>query len=201
METKGYGIALGWPLAPGQAIPLLVIAGTAVTTATQDVAYTGFTVSATGGTTPYVFALRAGSLPAGITLNATTGVVSGTPTTAAAYAGIGIRVTDARGRTADLGSFTITVALPVAIAGTPVTTATKDSPYTGFSASASHGTTPYVYSLHAGTLPTGITLNASTGAVAGTPTVVQTKTGIVIRATDAYGSFADLAAFQIVVSA
>ena len=38
------------------------------------------TSATTGGTGPYTFALSAGSLPAGLTLNTSTGTVSGTPT-------------------------------------------------------------------------------------------------------------------------
>ena len=41
------------------------------------------TLAATGGTTPYTWSVSAGSLPAGLTLTAETGVISGTPTTAA----------------------------------------------------------------------------------------------------------------------
>src|SRR5690606_2860563 len=44
------------------------ISGTPVLTATEDSAYTGFTVSATGGATPYVYAL-VGDWPAGISIN------------------------------------------------------------------------------------------------------------------------------------
>src|SRR5689334_16117295 len=39
-------------------------------------------VAAAGGTAPYIFAVTAGQLPAGLSLNASTGAVTGTPTTA-----------------------------------------------------------------------------------------------------------------------
>ena len=42
------------------------------------------TISASGGSSPYTFAKSSGTLPAGLTLNST-GVLSGTPTTAATY--------------------------------------------------------------------------------------------------------------------
>ena len=89
---------------------VLAIGGTPVTTATVGVAYAGFTVTATGGTAPYTYSVASGSLPSGITLNASSGAVSGTPTTAGSYAGIVIRVTDNVSATANLASFTITVA-------------------------------------------------------------------------------------------
>lgn len=89
----------------------------------------------------------------------------------------------------------------LSIAGTPVTEATQDEGYTGFTVSAAGGLAPYSFTVASGTLPTGITLGPTTGVVAGTPTVAETQTGIIIRVVDKLFSTADLAAFQIVVSA
>ena len=50
---------------------------TPVTSATYNVAYTGATPSASGGTPAYVFS-NTGSLPPGFTINTSTGVISGT---------------------------------------------------------------------------------------------------------------------------
>ncbi|MGB3389454.1 MAG: Ig domain-containing protein [Pseudaminobacter sp.] len=88
----------------------LSISGTPVTTATVGVAYAGFTVTAAGGQgDEYRYSVSAGALPDGISLDAATGAVSGTPTQAGTYAGIVIRATDAVGNSADLPAFTITV--------------------------------------------------------------------------------------------
>ncbi len=46
-----------------------------------DISYSAF-LRATGGTLPYTWSLASGSLPAGLSLNASTGEISGTPTTA-----------------------------------------------------------------------------------------------------------------------
>lgn len=72
-----------------------------------------------GGTTPYSYAVLSGSLPAGLSLNSSTGVVSGTPTTAGVST-IVIRATDSAGSptTADTNSFTITISAAAATATT-----------------------------------------------------------------------------------
>jgi putative Ig domain-containing protein len=65
----------------GSAPPQLTITTTSLPNGTVGAPYSQ-QLSATGGTTPYSWSLISGSLPAGLTLNATTGVISGTPTTA-----------------------------------------------------------------------------------------------------------------------
>lgn len=62
-----------------------------------------------GGSLPYVFSLFSGTLPAGLTLNTSTGAITGNPSSAGTFSGITLRVTDYDLATADLGSFTITV--------------------------------------------------------------------------------------------
>lgn len=57
--------------------------------------------------------------------------------------------------------------------------------------------TPFTYTLQAGTLPAGLTLNSATGAISGTPTTVGTQAGIIVRATDADGVTASTNAFSI----
>ncbi|MDP1681402.1 MAG: Ig-like domain-containing protein [Burkholderiales bacterium] len=54
------------------------------------------TLAATGGTPPYTWSITSGSLPAGLNLNGTTGVISGTPTTVGT-SNFTVRVSDAIG--------------------------------------------------------------------------------------------------------
>jgi O-glycosyl hydrolase len=61
-----------------QAAPL-VITTTSMPTGTVRAAYSG-TLSVTGGTTPYTWAIANGSLPGGLALNAASGAITGTPT-------------------------------------------------------------------------------------------------------------------------
>jgi hypothetical protein len=106
------------------------------------------------------------------------------------------------GTVADLDLFTLTISpATLSISGTPITTATSGVAYTGFTVSASGGVPAYTYSIFSGSLPTGITINSSTGAVSGTPTVDGTFADIVIRVTDSLGTTANLAPFSLVVAA
>jgi hypothetical protein len=49
----------------------------------EDTAITPLNISGywSGGATPYVYSIFSGTLPAGLTLNSSTGIISGTPTT------------------------------------------------------------------------------------------------------------------------
>lgn len=85
------------------------ISGTPVLTATQNAAYTGFTVTTRGGTAPLVYSL-VGTWPAGIAINSGTGAVTGTPTGAGSFPGLSVLVTDNDGDTAQLPTFTLVVA-------------------------------------------------------------------------------------------
>ena len=87
-------------------IASLGITGTPAPGATVGTAYS-FTPATSGGAGTKSFALT-GSLPTGLSFNATTGAISGTPTTAQTASGLNIAVTDMSG-SASLGVFSITV--------------------------------------------------------------------------------------------
>ena len=69
-------------------------------------AIASFTLSATGGTTPYTWS--ATGLPAGVTIGSTTGTVSGTPTTAGTY-NVTATATGSGGSGSGSTSFTFTI--------------------------------------------------------------------------------------------
>lgn len=107
---KGSGPSFPADLARmGGAIVGPEISGTPVLTATQNSAYTGFTCTARGGATPRVFAL-VGTWPTGISVNSSSGVVSGTPTNSGSFTGLSVKVTDADSEVAQLPTFTLVVA-------------------------------------------------------------------------------------------
>ncbi len=150
-------------IAPGP----LAITPTASTITQVGQSYSQINV-ASGGTTPYVYSLTSGSLPAGTALDTSTGTVSGTPTTAGPFS-YAIKVTD--GATAFAQASTSGTIAPAALAITPTaSTATQIGQSYSQTNAASGGTTPYVYSLASGSLPAGTSLDTSTGTVSGTPT-------------------------------
>ena len=124
-----------------------------------------------GGTAPYTYSVSAGSVPPGTTLNTSTGVVFGTPTTAGSF-NYTITVTDSTTPTAQTATQPVsgTIApVTLTLVATPSATTQVGQAYSQ-SNTASGGTTPYMYSLASGTLAAGTTLNTSTGLVSGTPT-------------------------------
>ena len=82
------------PPSPPPSASSLTISGT-LPSATVDSSYDA-TLSASGGTAPYVFSLASGQLPAGVLLADATGVISGTPTAVGNFI-FAISVSDSKG--------------------------------------------------------------------------------------------------------
>jgi hypothetical protein len=100
-----------------------------------------------------------------------TGVSAGTTTISATLAGVS-------------GSTVLTVqTAPLAISTTTLASGAINVPYTATLA-ASGGTGPYSWSIASGSLPAGLTLNASSGTIAGTPTAGGTFS-ITVQVSDA----------------
>jgi uncharacterized repeat protein (TIGR02543 family) len=86
---------------------LLITTPSSGLSATYDAAYS-LSLSTSGGSGGNTFALASGSLPPGLSLNTSSGVISGTPTSAGSSS-LAIRVTDSNTATATTSSFTIAV--------------------------------------------------------------------------------------------
>jgi alpha-tubulin suppressor-like RCC1 family protein len=198
------GVLSGTPTAPGRSsftvkvtdvngqsatkgTSLTVVAGPSLSfpvppTGEVGVAYTD-TLNVAGGTAPYAWAVTAGSLPAGISLNASTGVLSGTPTTSG-DSSFTIKVTDAAGQSATQATHMTVVGPPDLDYPAPpqgeVGVAYSDP------LSVDGGVAPYAWSVSAGSLPAGITLDASTGVLSGTPTSAGTSS-FTVKVTDSKG--------------
>lgn len=123
---------------------------------------------ASGGKAPYAFALTDGTLPPGLSLNAS-GNITGTPLSAGMYP-ITIGVTDTSNNTGALMG-TITIAAGTGVTLTP---ATLPDAVVGIAYSqaitVSGGQSPYTLSIIAGSLPPGLTL-AANGLLSGVPTM------------------------------
>ena len=166
------------------ACPTVTVSPTTLSVPTVGTAYTQ-TVSASGSTTTFSYAVTSGALPAGLSLDDDTGSLSGTPTSSAA-ASFTITATGANG-CAGSRAYTLTPACPTASL-TPATIPVSNmgSVYSQ-TFTASGGTAPYSYSVSSGTLPNGLTLSP-TGVLSGTPTTANgAGASVTIRATDVYG--------------
>ena len=169
-------------------------------TATVGQPYTD-TLTVTNGTAPYTFSIISGSLPPGLTLNSSTGKISGSPTTAGTYT-FTAKVVDYKGN-----SDTVSCTIKVTVAPLDVTcgtctgtagTAWVGTPYTD-ALVATGGAPSYTFSIVSGSLPPGLSLNTSTGAITGTPTTPGTY-GFTAKVTDSLGH-TDTATCAILVKA
>jgi len=126
------------------------------------------TVTASGGTSPYGYAVT-GTLPAGLTLNHATGAITGTPTSAGSYS-FSISATDANNAMTS-AAYTLAISPPpTSFVFTPpggaLTQAMAGEAYSQ-QISATGGTAAKIYSLASGSLPDGMVLNISTGQLNG----------------------------------
>ncbi|GLQ50832.1 putative Ig domain-containing protein [Dyella flava] len=154
------------------ATPTITLSPTSLNSMKVGVAFSQ-SVAAGGGTSPYTYSIVSGSLPAGLSLNANTGALSGTPTAGGSYsfavqardssAGTGPYTSAAQTYSGTIAAATITLA--------PATTALTATYAQSYSQAftASGGTSPYAYSMSGASIP-GVTWNASTGTLSGTPT-------------------------------
>lgn len=162
--------------------PTVVVAPAALPNPSGGTAYSQ-TLSASGGTGPYTFAVTAGALPTGLTLSAS-GVLSGTPAASGTF-NFTITATDNNNFTGSRGYTLAVVAPALTIIPSTLSAGTVGVAYSQ-TLSTSGGTAPYGYALTAGNLPTGLVLSSTTGAITGVPTTSGNST-FTITATDALG--------------
>jgi fibronectin type 3 domain-containing protein len=187
-NAKGTGYAiLGFTINPVISAPVI----TSTTSANVSVGSAfSYQIAASNGPASY---FATGLYSAGLTVNPTTGLISGTPNTAGTFTST-ISATNSAGT----GSATLTLTInPPVPAITSKTTAsgTQGSAFT-YQITASNSPTSYA----ASGLPSGVSVNTSTGYISGTPTV-SGNFNATISATNAGGTGSAPCAITITTAA
>jgi 6-phosphogluconolactonase (cycloisomerase 2 family) len=156
---------------------------------TKGVAITPNTPSHTGGGVGQYSVLPA--LPAGLSLDPTTGIISGTPTGLLTTAGtFVVTAQNSVGNTTASVSITINDVKPSGLSySLNPAVYTKGTAITPNTPSTTGGGPVTSYSVLPATLPAGLAFNTTTGVISGTPTVLQTTPAIfAVTATNSGGN-------------
>src|SRR5438094_909508 len=156
--------------------PPPVITSATTANGTVGVAFS-YQITATNNPTSF----NATGLPAGLTVNTSTGLISGTPTTAGTYS-VTISATNAGGT----GSATLTLTInnpPPPVITSPLTATGQVGVAFSYTITATNNPTSY----NATGLPAGLSVNTSSGLISGTPTTAGTYS-VTISATNAGGT-------------
>jgi len=163
---------------------ILSVSAGVLPTGTVGLAYST-ALPSTGGLPPLAWSIYSGSLPAGLVLQ-NTGVISGTPTVAGTYS-FQVYVVDSSPVQQNFTSanFTITInpSGPLTIRTTALVDGTLGAPYQG-QLVATGGSPPLAWNITAGSLPAGLALSPSTGAISGTPTATPGAYPFTVEVTD-----------------
>ncbi|MDQ6860347.1 MAG: putative Ig domain-containing protein [Verrucomicrobiota bacterium] len=157
------------------------------------------TVSASGGSGTYTYSVSSGSLPPGLTLNTSTGQISGTPTTTTGSPfSFTIKATDSSTSCTGSQSYTVTISCPATtLSPTTLPDGQVNSAYDQtVTASGTGGA--YTYAVTTGSLPAGLTLSAA-GRISGTPTR-SGSSSFTITATDTSAGCSGSRAYSIQVN-
>ena len=164
-------------------IPPLVILTDELQRLVTNTAFTQ-TLNAFGGVQPYTWSIINGQLPAGIVLNAASGVLAGTTTVSAYSQNLTVQVMDARGvAVTSVLTFAVNDALTITTLALPLI-------YTGefyrFQMSAEGGQGAYTWALATASpaLPGGLTL-AANGFLSGATSLSSYTANVILQVTDA----------------
>ncbi len=127
------------------------------------------------------------ALPAGLSLSATSGVISGTPTAIAALSTYTLTASNSAGSTTATLSITVNEVAPAGLTyTTTAATYTVGVPITANSPTSSGGAVS-TYSVSPA-LPAGLSLSTTTGIISGTPTAATASATYTVTATNTGGS-------------
>jgi hypothetical protein len=159
-----------------QTFSLTVVGILTIPTAIFPKATVGIPYSATlpvsGGLVPMTWSLYSGSLPSGLVLQSSSGVISGTPTLAGTTS-FEVEVFDSSPTQQYYISSTFTITVlpsgPLTITTSALLDGSAGIPYQG-KLVATGGQPPLAWTVTTGGLPPGLALNPSTGVISGIPT-------------------------------
>ena len=170
-----------------QILPLRpIISSTATANGTVGSAFS-HQITANNNPTSYSVS---GTLPAGLSLNATSGLISGTPS-AAGNASVTVSATNAGGS----GNQSLTLRILAQVPAITSAATANGTVGSAFSHQITANNNPTSYSV-SGTLPAGLSLNATSGLISGTPSEAG-NASVTVSATNAGGSGSQPLAIQI----
>jgi hypothetical protein len=165
---------------------VLTITCSAVTTGVVGVPFDSGPMNVTGGTAPYSYSI-VGSLPAGLSLNTSTGEITGTPTASGTFS---MRVTDANGVTGTSCNiiiisgntspgYTLNVnpSSVTVVAGQAATTSFTFTPYGGFVGTVGFSCSGLPAGATCAFAPPSVTANGSNTVQTSTLTITTTASG------------------------
>ena len=129
-------------------------------------AFSSPVMSVSGGTGPFTFSVATGTLLAGLSLNGSTGAITGTATAAGSFA---VQVRDGAGALV-AGTCPFTFQTAISLTCPAANSGQVGTVFSSPVMAVSGGTGPFNFSVATGTLLAGLSLNGSTGAITGTPT-------------------------------
>lgn len=204
---ESTGQIAGTPTTPGSFSFWVALRDTASGTCTVSSAERQFTINiipkltiqpeaAPGGTTgaPYSFQMTAGAsgtltwsvqsgvLPPGLTLDAGTGVISGTPTTAGEYV---FRILVKDPKRSDTKEYSVAIRDPLAMTQPTLPPAEVGVSFAA-ALTATGGSGTNTWTVAGGSLPPGLVLDSATGQIAGTPSLAG-RFGFTISVSDNEG--------------
>jgi hypothetical protein len=122
----------------------------------------------TGGSAPFNWSIANGTMPAGLSLNQSTGLLAGTATNIGVST-LTLQAADANSQTAQKQITIEVLQQQFGITTTALPGGVVGNSYTA-TLSANGGVPPYTWSITSGSLPSGLSLEATSGTIQGTPT-------------------------------
>jgi len=174
--TQGYTFSVNCPTITVTPVAGALPAGTIGTAYNQTISQTGLPGTA-------AWSVSVGSLPTSLSLNTSTGAITGTPTATGTF-NFTVQVTD--GTCTQTQAYSIVVSCPtIVFSNTSASDGAVGTAY-NLNAGVTGNTATITYSVLPA-LPAGLSLNTSTGAISGTPTAVTGSATYTVTASQSGG--------------